>query len=180
MRMRTYLTLGGSILTIGLSAVLLINGQQQQQPEHNMSHQQMEEMNKRGDHAMGFDHSKTTHHFILASDGGSIEIAANDKEDIASRDQIRGHLPHITRMFSEGNFDVPMLIHAETPPGTEVMQKLKAVIKYQYKESERGGLIRISTSDPEALRAVHEFLRYQIKEHVTGDPLEPPSASKAS
>jgi hypothetical protein len=75
-------------------------------------------------------------------------------------------------MFSDGNFDTPMLVHAQTPPGTDVMQKLKAEISYKYKDTERGALIRISTNNPDALQAVYEFMRFQIKEHMTGDPLE--------
>ena len=31
------------------------------------------------------------------------------------------------------------------------------------------GRIRIQTADPEALKAVHEFLRFQIEDHHTGD-----------
>jgi hypothetical protein len=173
MNNRTYLTLGLSVLGIGLTAALLIHGQQPQKPDTSMSQKQMEEMNKRGDKAMGFDHLKTTHHFILASDGGSIKVEANDEKDDRSRDQIRQHLRHIAMMFSDGNFEAPMLVHAETPPGTEVMQKLKAEISYQYKETERGALIRISTTNVDALQAVQDFLRFQIKEHLTGDPLEP-------
>jgi len=34
--------------------------------------------------------------------------------------------------------------------------------------------VRITTRDGEALAAVHEFLRYQIREHHTGDPLTVP------
>jgi hypothetical protein len=30
---------------------------------------------------------------------------------------------------------------------------------------------RITASDAQATDAVHEFLRYQIREHATGDPL---------
>ncbi len=167
---RTYLTLGVPVLAIGLTAALLIHGQQPQKPDCSMSHQQMEDMNKRGDKAMGFDHLKTTHHFILANDGGSIKVEANDPKDDRSRDQIRQHLRHITMMFGDGNFEVPMLVHAEMPPGADVMQRLKAEISFQYKETERGALIRISTANPEALKGVQDFLRYQIKEHMTGDP----------
>lgn len=160
-----------TILAVGLTTTLLI---QAQQHDGSMSHQQMEEMNKRGDKAMGFDHLKTTHHFLLANDGGSIQVEANDANDIESRDQIRGHLRHITVMFGEGKFDVPMLIHEKTPPGSEVMQRLKSEITYKFKETERGAAISISTSNAEAMRAIHEFLRFQIKEHKTGDPMEAP------
>ena len=37
----------------------------------------------------------------------------------------------------------------------------------------QGGAVRTATKDPKALDAVHAFLRYQITEHKTGDPLEP-------
>jgi hypothetical protein len=134
----------------------------------------MDEMNKRGDKAMGFDHLKTTHHFRLAKDGGSIEVEANDPKDTQSRDQIRMHLSHIAMMFTEGNFRIPMLVHEANPPGADVMTKLKSEIKYQYSETERGGLVRISTTNAEALQGVFDFLRYQIREHMTGDSLEVP------
>ena len=56
------------------------------------------------------------------------------------------------------------------------MKRLKDKIKYEFGESERGGFIRISTDNPEALKAIHEFLRFQIREHKTGDPLELPTS----
>ena len=129
-------------------------------------------VNERGDRVMGFDHKKTTHHFLLYTDGGAIEVAANSADDTESRDQIRKHLGHIARMFAEGNFKAPMLIHAQTPPGVPVMQSLKAEIKYEYKETERGARVSIKTGNAEALAAVHEFLRFQIEDHKTGDTTE--------
>jgi len=137
-----------------------------------MTQHQMDEMNKRGDKHMGFDHMKTTHHFLLAKDGGTIRVEANDLKDKESRDQIRKHLHHISMMFSDGNFNTPMLIHEKTPPGSEVMSKLKSEIRYEFKQTEKGAEIVISSENPEALRAIHDFLRFQIKEHMTGDPLE--------
>ena len=82
------------------------------------------------------------------------------------------HMKHIAKMFGEGNFSAPMLIHEQDPPGADVMKQLKAKIKYEFGENERGAFIRISTGDAEALNAIHEFLRFQITEHMTGDPLE--------
>ena len=118
---------------------------------------------------MGFDHEKTTHHFRFKQDGGAIEVEANDPKDTASRDQIRQHLSHITQMFAGGDFTAPMLIHAQTPPGVPVMKRLKADIKYRFEETERGGRIRITTTNREALAAIYEFLRFQIADHKTGD-----------
>jgi hypothetical protein len=158
-------TLASIILAITTLAIVYA-----QQPKH--GHQPADEqMNKRGDHVMGFDHTKTTHHFRLEESGGSIEVTANNSEDIESSEQIRMHLKHIASMFADGNFNAPMLIHDQTPPGVPVMQELKGEIKYDYEEIGRGAAVRISTKNPTALKAIHDFLRFQIKEHKTGDSL---------
>lgn len=127
-------------------------------------------MNARGDQVMGFSHDKTTHHFLLYPDGGAIDISANDPGDVRSRDQIRMHLQHIAGMFSEGNFNAPMLIHAQTPPGVPKLQRLHKDVSYRLEETDRGARIRIASSNAGAVRAVHEFLRFQIQDHQTGDP----------
>lgn len=131
-----------------------------------------DQMNQRGDHVMGFDHTKTTHHFLLQESGGSIEVTANSSDDAESSGQIRMHLKHIAHMFADGNFKAPMLIHDQTPPGVPVMQDLKDEIKYNYEEIDRGAAVRITTRNPKALKAIHDFLRFQIKEHKTGDSLQ--------
>lgn len=127
---------------------------------------------KRGDEVMGFSHEKTTHHFRLYADGGAIEAEANDGMDRASRDQIRSHFGHIVTMFADGDFSAPMLIHMENPPGAEAMKRLRNAIEYRLESTEKGARIRITTKDSEALRAVHEFLRFQIADHQTGDSVE--------
>lgn len=128
-------------------------------------------VNSRGDHAMGFSHTKTTHHFRLSREGGAIEVTANDPNDAESRDQIKSHLEHISRLFAEGDFTKPMFTHGQTPPGAEVMARLKSEIAYEYEGTERGGRVRIITKNADALAAIHDFLRFQIKDHQTGDSL---------
>ena len=142
--------------------------------KQNHSHDQSDhhsEMNARGDKAMGFSQAKTTHHFRLLSDGGAIEVEANDVKDTASRDQIRQHLAHIAEAFASGDFALPKDIHDQVPPGVSVMKQARDAITYRFQETERGGRVRISTRNTEALDAIHEFLRFQIREHETGDPL---------
>lgn len=149
-----------------LLAPMLLLGSQgawAQESEHHM------EMNGRGDQAMGFSHEKTTHHFHLYADGGSIDVTANDPRDTATRDQIQTHLSHIAQMFSEGNFQAPMLIHGQVPPGVPTLRRLKAAVSYRFEKTAAGGRVRIVTSNPEALSALHEFLRFQIADHQTGD-----------
>lgn len=128
---------------------------------------------KRGDQAMGFSHEKTTHHFLLSADGGSIEIQANDPKDSASQDQIREHLGHIVKMFAAGDFEIPMFIHDKTPPGVPVMKQLRDQIQYTFENMDRGARVRITTKNAEALDAIHDFLRFQISDHQTGDATVP-------
>jgi len=125
----------------------------------------------RGDQTMGFAHDKTTHHFWLYENGGVIQVEANDPRDTESRDQIRMHLHHISEAFAAGNFKIPMFIHATNPPGAAAMGELRDQIRYQYVETNSGAQVRIRSENPRALKAVHKFLRFQITDHETGDPL---------
>jgi len=126
---------------------------------------------QRGAMVMGFDQAQTKHHFLLFTDGGAIDVSVTDRADTKNRDAIRSHLPHIAMMFGNGNFDAPMLVHDSTGvPGTKTMAERKATIRYQYVETTNGGRVDIVTSDPAALAAVHQFLKFQIAEHKTGDP----------
>jgi hypothetical protein len=122
---------------------------------------------------MGFDQEKTVHHFVLTASGGYIDVSVRDASDSSNRSAIQSHLGHIAQMFKDGNFDIPMLVHGEKPAGVETLQRLKDKIKYEYKATDRGGRVIVTTSDKQALQGVHEFLRYQIKEHKTGDSLSP-------
>jgi hypothetical protein len=128
-------------------------------------------VNSRGDQGMGFSHEKTTHHFRLLADGGAIEIQSNEPTDSATQVAIRSHLAMIAGRFSQGDFAIPMFIHAATPPGARTMQRLKSKITYDAENTDRDAQLRITTCDPEALIAVHDFLRFQIQDHQTGDSL---------
>lgn len=132
----------------------------------------------RGDRGMGFDHTRTTHHFRLSVGGGAIEVTANDPSDAESRDQIRMHLAHIEKMLAAGDFSIPMFVHDTVPPGVTTMKRLASAIRYRYKEFPLGGKVTIETSDVSARDAVHDFLRFQITDHETGDPMSAPETKK--
>jgi hypothetical protein len=51
------------------------------------------------------------------------------------------------------------------------MKRLKNEIAFTAENTANGAQVRIVTGSPEALEAVHEFLRFQIKDHRTNDPL---------
>jgi hypothetical protein len=125
-----------------------------------------------GDQAMGFAHDKTTHHFRLAENGGTIEVTANDPKDSANVDAIRMHLAHISQVFSDGDFSIPMFVHDSVPPGVTTMKLLKDKVHFEYHPIEAGGRVSIASDDPVARAAIHDFLRFQITDHRTGDTLE--------
>ena len=129
-------------------------------------------VNERGAKAMGFSQTATTHHFILTRDGGLIQVEVNDAADAENRDAVRQHLAHIARLFAEGDFNTPMLVHDRVPPGVARMQRLRSEITYEYEETDSGARVRIKTKSAEALTAVHDFLRFQIRDHQTGDSLQ--------
>ena len=52
------------------------------------------------------------------------------------------------------------------------MKDRKDKISYQFESIPNGGKVLISTEDPKALKAIHDYLRYQIREHKTADPLK--------
>jgi hypothetical protein len=129
-------------------------------------------MNQRGAMVMGFDQDKTSHHFYLYEDGGAIDVSVKDAADTKNRDAIRSHLPHIAMMFGQGDFDAPMMVHdSKNVPGTAAMATLKDKIAYKYVETSRGGRVDITTTDKAALAAVHDFMKFQIRDHKTGDAL---------
>jgi TusA-related sulfurtransferase len=138
-------------------------------PMHAPHHASVE---SRGDQAMGFPHDKTTHHFRLMSDGGAIEVTANDPKDKTNTDAIRSHLSHIAMMFANGDFATPMVIHNGIPPGATTMKLMKSAIRYTYEEMPSGGRVSLKTDDPIGVAAIHDFLRFQIAEHHTGDSVQ--------
>lgn len=141
--------------------------------EHLRQMQKDEALKHRGALAMGFDQDKTVHHFLLRATGGEIVVTAMDPADAVSVGQVRSHFQDIAKAFADGGFDKPVATHGELPPGAAGMAAAKALIRYRYEERAGGASVVIETTDVEARRSIHEFLRYQIIEHKTGDPLTP-------
>jgi hypothetical protein len=131
--------------------------------------QHQADVEKHGDEARGFSHDKTAHHFRLYPDGGAIEVTVSDSKDSENTQAVRSHLTHIVTMFSNGEFSTPMFVHDQVPPGVPVMKEKRAEISYTFEELSAGGRVRIKTTNPDALKAIHDFLRFQITDHHTGD-----------
>ena len=122
-------------------------------------------------HVMGFSEETTKHSFRLLTDGGAIEVRAIDESDAQTAAMIRTHLRTIAREFAVGNFAKPEAVHDRLPDGAATMKELRRYIHYDYSELPAGGRVRITTN-PKALEAIHRYLRFQIREHKTGDSVQ--------
>lgn len=118
----------------------------------------------------GMSHESSHHNFRQFKDGGAIELRANDPNDTALVDMIRTHLHEINASFVKSDFSTPMFVHGHAPDGVADMKRLSRRIRYRYEDVDHGGRIRITSTDPKALAAIHDFLKFQVVEHRTSDP----------
>jgi len=160
-----------AVLTMTASVPALAAEEPPACPLHAAHSKAEAELDQRGDRVMELDHTRTTHHFKIEPDGGIIQVEANDAADAESRQAIRTHLAEIAGAFSRGDFSAPFAIHQRVMPGVPVLIEKKEAVRYLYEETERGAQVRIVAQDSSAVAAVHEFLRAQIGDHRTGDPL---------
>jgi len=157
-------------LTVLLTCLVCIRASAQQASPTGSEH--FREVGKRGDQGKGFCHEMTSYHFLLFQHGGAIEIEADDPSDSGSKEAIRDLFVKIAGKFSQGDFDLPMLIRAPKPTGVETMKRLKNAITYAVEVTQKGARLRIVTENAQAIEAIYDFLRFQIIDHRTKDSLE--------
>jgi hypothetical protein len=118
----------------------------------------------RGQVAMGVDQYTSLHQFESLPDGGRITLQ-RDPADTAGVTQIRSHMQRIEAAFAQGDFALPGLVHAREVPGTAVMAERRSRISFVADTAPGGGELRLRTSDPSAIAAIHEFLAFQRQDH---------------
>lgn len=118
----------------------------------------------RGRVAMGVDQYTSQHRFDDLADGGRIELQ-RDPADTAGVRTIREHLQQIAEAFAAGNFETPGFVHDREVPGVRTMAARRDRIRYEFRPLPGGGEVRITTRDPDAVKAIHEFLAFQRMDH---------------
>jgi hypothetical protein len=125
-------------------------------------------LQQRGESAMGVNQYTSQHVFEPLADGGRIVLQRKGSDSVGEA-AIRAHMREISTSFSDGDFAVPGFVHATTNvPGTAVMQKLRAEISYTPRDLPNGAEVVISTGNPQAVSAIHEFLAFQRMDHRAG------------
>jgi hypothetical protein len=118
----------------------------------------------RGRMAMGVDQYASAHRFDVLPDGGRIALEMKDGDSLAVA-QIRAHMKLIEHAFQAGDFSTPEFVHARAMPGSDIMSRNKALIRYTYADLPRGAELRITTTDSASLDAIREFLTAQRGDH---------------
>jgi hypothetical protein len=157
-------------LTLLLSGVVGCSRQTARSPSNSDS--AFAQVQHRGHIAMGVDQYTSTHHFVSTPDGGVVTLQ-RDTDDTAGIQQIRHHMAEIAAAFRRGEFAVPGFVHDRPVPGTAIMAARRDRIRYRTDSILRGGELRISSDDPAAVAAIHEFLAFQRQDHRTGDAAGP-------
>lgn len=125
-------------------------------------------LQKRGETAMGVNQYTSQHVFEALPDGGRI-VLQRIESDSAGEATIRAHMREISTAFTTGDFALPGFVHATgRVPGTAEMKRLKAEISYTPRDLPGGAEVVISSKNPAAVSAIHDFLAFQRMDHRAG------------
>ena len=127
-----------------------------------------EALQERGVVGMGVDQYSSEHVFERAPNGGRIALW-REVDDSAGVETIRAHMRDIAERFSAGDFSVPAFVHDGAVPGADAMARHRNAIRYAAEDIPRGGAVRITSSDPAAVAAIHAFLAFQSTAHHSSD-----------
>jgi hypothetical protein len=122
-------------------------------------------MQERGEHVMGVDQYTSAHVFEDLPDGGRVVLDRDDPSDTVGIKAIRAHMRDIGGAFRAGDFAKPFAVHAQVVPGTAVMTATRDAISYEVIDRPKGGEVRMQSTDPAAIAAIHEFLEFQRQQH---------------
>jgi hypothetical protein len=154
------MTLRTARLSVGVAFTVLVSACQRSNDAKDFA-----AMQARGEHVMGVDQYTSAHVFEDLPEGGRVVLDRADASDSADIARIRAHMRDIEAAFRAGDFSKPFAVHAQTVPGTAVMTARRAAISYAAVDRPQGGEVRMTSRDPAAIAAIHEFLAFQRQAH---------------
>lgn len=127
------------------------------------------EMNTRFSRVLGVDVNKVAQHYYLVKNGGVIELSAKDANDTATIAAIRKYLDSQKDLFEKGKNDTDAEVHGKVPDGLAAIKKFRNEINFFTAKTDNGAVLRMFTVNDQARQAIHDYLKFQIAEHKTGD-----------
>jgi hypothetical protein len=129
------------------------------------------DLNSRFSRALGTDAGKIVQHYYLVKNGGVIEFAAKDPNDSATVAVLQKYFETQKDLFEKGKNDADADVHGKLPDGVPILKKLRNEITFFAVKNDDGGALRMFSTNDQARQAIQDFLKFQISEHKTGDPL---------
>jgi len=154
-----------ALLLAGLAAPAWLHAQHAGHDAHHAaSDSAFRALQARGARVMGVDQYTSSHRFELLRDGGRIALE-RDVDDSAGAERIRAHLRDVAARLAKGDFSLSEQVHATEIPGARTLAAKGSAVRYAFRPLARGGEVRITSDDAAAVRAVHDFLAFQRREH---------------
>lgn len=122
------------------------------------------DVEQRGMAVMPFDQARTMHMFRETPNGG-VQMVTSKDGDPAQVTAIRLHLRHEAISFARGDYSDPIAIHGAHMPGLAFLKTAGPKINVAYQELPHGAQMTFTTSDPMALKALHEWFAAQVSDH---------------
>lgn len=129
------------------------------------------DLNSRFSKALGTDASKIVQHYYLVKNGGVIEFTAKDPNDSPTISAVQKYLDAQKDLFEKGKTDTDADVHGRVPDGVPTLKKLRNEITFFAVKTDEGAALRMFSVNDQARQAIQDFLKFQINEHKTGDPL---------
>jgi hypothetical protein len=104
-------------------------------------------------------HTPPTHRATVLPDGGrlDVQIAGDDAETVA---MIREHIRQFSLQMAAGELKGDAL---KCAPGLEGIAAARSAITFKYADLPKGASLTVVTRDPNALRAIHQFINAHPK-----------------
>lgn len=128
--------------------------------------------NTRFSKALGTDVDKVVQHYYLVKNGGVIEFTAKDPADNATIATVQKYLEAQKDLFEKGKAEADAEIYGKIPDGLPALKKLRNEITFFAVNTDSGAALRMFSVNEQARQAIQDFMKFQINEHKTGDPLQ--------
>ena len=121
---------------------------------------------------LGTDVDKIVQHYYLVKNGGVIEFTAKDPADNATISTVQKYLETQKDLFEKGKADADTGVYGKVPDGLPALKKLRNDITFFAVNTDSGAALRMFSVNDQARQAIQDFMKFQINEHKTGDPLQ--------
>ncbi len=130
-----------------------------------------DDLNTRFSKALGTDANKIVQHYYLVKNGGVIEFTAKDPNDTAAISALQKYMDVQKDLLEKGKNDDDADVHGRVPDGVPGLKRLRNEITFFAVKTDNGAVLRMFSVNDQARQAIQEFMKFQIREHKTGDPL---------